>query len=312
MVVRHRVGERAARLVAGIVALFLIVTGFGTLINPWNPSLLGLPFLLFVILGADAATGSTWSLIGAFVVGSYLVQTHVGMLPVAGVTLLVSTGAWTAGTFWRPQTAVRPPWRTLAAGGLVLGVLWAGPWRTSSPTIPGISEGCCRFSGIPRRARPRASVHDAVVAVSNEATRRCFGPPPVNRLSRRGSGLLAAAALLGALSAAVGWKRSRFTAVLGGSGAASLLVTVVATTRIVGDLEPYLFAWTPALLLPPLAAAGLVVLDRARPVGGPLLTTLPRLGVAALAVIGALLVRSTIRHRRSGTPTRRMPHPPPG
>jgi hypothetical protein len=185
----------------------------------------------------------------------------------------------------------------LAAGGLVLGVIWAGPVADQLAHDPGnLGRMLSFFRHPPSGLVHGHSVHDAVVAVSNEATRPLFGPPPVNRLSRRGAGLLAGAALLGALSAAVGWKRSRFTAVLGGLGAVSLVVTVVATTRVVGDLEPYLFAWTPALLLPPLAAAGLVVLDRTRAVGGPLLTKIPRLGVAALAAIGALLVRNTIRH----------------
>jgi hypothetical protein len=55
--------------------------------------------------------------------------------------------------------------------------------------------------------------------------------------------------------ATLAWRRSRFLAWMGGLSAVGLVVAGIATSRIIGPFEPYLFYWTEALALPAIIAA---------------------------------------------------------
>ena len=58
----------------------------GALVSPWNPVVVVFPLLLLVLLCAGAVDRSGPSLVGALLVGSYVVQTDISTLPVvAGV-----------------------------------------------------------------------------------------------------------------------------------------------------------------------------------------------------------------------------------
>jgi hypothetical protein len=114
LLVRVRLGERAARVLAVIVGLLLVATGFSDLISPWNPSLLCLPLLLLLFVSADAASGSSRSLALAAVVGSYLIQTHLGIAPVVGVFLAIAAVGW-----FRPQVG-----RARTNRGALLRLVW--------------------------------------------------------------------------------------------------------------------------------------------------------------------------------------------
>jgi len=296
-VVRHRLGEGAARVVAALLALFLVATKFHALINPWNPSLLGVPFLLMVVLGADAGGGSVASLLGAAAVGTYLVQTHVGMLPVVGVTLALAVAGWVVSQR-RSADAVDPRHRrrVLVGGALILGVLWAGPVVDQLTASPGNAGKIVRFFAHPSGETRSHPLGDAGVAVAKAATRPFAGlgveHHPVAGLVGTG--------ILGGLVALAARRRSPFAARLGALGAANVVVAVAATTRVVGDLYPYLFDWTPALLFPPMAAAGLAGFDAARHLAAPsrpparrVLGVAGPVGVAAVLVIGALFAGAT-------------------
>jgi hypothetical protein len=295
-VIRHRLGEGAARVVAALLALFLVATKFHNLINPWNPSLLGIPFLLLVVLGADASGGSVASLIAAAAVGTYLVQTHIGMLPVVGVTLALAVAGWVVSQTRSPD-AVDPHRRrrALLAGAVLLGVLWAGPVVDQFTASPGNAGKIVRFFRDPSGETRGHSLGDAGVAVAKAATRPFAGlgveHHPVAALFGTG--------ILGGLVAVAARRRSPFAARLGALGAVNVAVGVVATTRVVGELYPYLFDWTPALLFPPVAAAGLAGLDTARqlapsrPPARQIRAVVGAVGMAAVLAIGALSVAAT-------------------
>src|SRR5204863_6357545 len=70
------------------IAAYIGAVTFGALLNPWNPSLLALPVLLLLISAAAAATGAVGALVIAMLCGSYLVQTHLGTLPLTAAALL--------------------------------------------------------------------------------------------------------------------------------------------------------------------------------------------------------------------------------
>ena len=300
-VIRHRLGEGAARVVAALLALFLVATSFHDLINPWNPSLLGVPFLLLVVLGADAGGGSVASLIGAAAVGTYLVQTHVGMLPVVGVTLALAAGGWAVSQRRSPD-AVDPQRRrrALLGGALILAVLWAGPAIDQFTSSPGNAGKIVRFFGNPAGETTSHSLRDAAVAVAKAATRP-FGGLGVDHHPLAG---LVGTGLLGCLVAVAARRRSPFAARLGALGAVNVALAVASTTRVVGDLYPYLFEWTPALLFPPVAAAGLAGHDFARQLARthtPPRRVLGALGAAAVVIVVAVGARFVTATTDSGT-----------
>jgi hypothetical protein len=272
-IVRARVGEAVARITAAIAGLYAGVVGFESLINPWNPSLLAAPMLLLLVAVAAACTGSTWSLVVAGVAGSYLVQTHVGTLPLAALLLAIgvvgrllqarsarraraSDGGAGAGA--APSRAFAFP---LVVGLALLAVMWVGPVLQQFAHDPGNMRRIVDFyRHPPATATPRHhTLRASVAAVSDRVTTVPLGD--TQELVWRGMrvGVAAILATVGVLVGAAGWRLSRFLAWTGILGTAAMLVAVFAASRVIGPLYPYLFRWTDVLGLPAIiGATGLV------------------------------------------------------
>jgi hypothetical protein len=75
-----------------IVALLERALGLDFLIDPWNPRVVLLPFLLFIMLVWSVLCDDLLWLPVAVAVGSYIVQTHVGYLPMIGGLLVLAFG----------------------------------------------------------------------------------------------------------------------------------------------------------------------------------------------------------------------------
>jgi hypothetical protein len=102
-VVKRRVGPAAAVWAAvcvGYLAIQLSFTGgqtvtysesaLGALVSPWNPTVVILPMVLFAVLCAAAPAGSPLSLLGALLVGSFIVQTDFSAVIMIVVFLVAS------------------------------------------------------------------------------------------------------------------------------------------------------------------------------------------------------------------------------
>ena len=141
--VARRAGGKAALGTAAILCAFEFVRGVAYIPNAWGPEVIVLPAVLFFVLCADLAAGGVWSLVGAVVVGTFLVQTEIG----TGSAVVIGLGL--AGCVrivdWRVHGTLRPSLRNsrravLAALG-VGAVLWAPPvWQqvTNSPGNLGV------------------------------------------------------------------------------------------------------------------------------------------------------------------------------
>lgn len=90
-------------LTAALVGLMATHLGPAFLRDPWNPSVTVLPFLLFVVLAWSAVEGDPSALPPGAVVGSFLVQAHVGF----GLLVAVLTAWAVAGFLRRRREAVR-------------------------------------------------------------------------------------------------------------------------------------------------------------------------------------------------------------
>jgi hypothetical protein len=121
-----------------LAALGLTYAGLplsGALVAVWNP-VIALPFfMLFLVLTWSLADGVRWQLVGAVVIGSFLVQAHVGYVPVVVAALVWA--ALSIGVDARRQTqssadpdaaARDPSWRSVCTvAAVALAVLWVAP-----------------------------------------------------------------------------------------------------------------------------------------------------------------------------------------
>ncbi len=124
----RRAGPKAAIGGAVIICTFMALIGVQDVTGAWSPVLITFPAALFFVLCADVASGATWTLVPALVVGSVLAQTEVGL---AGVLVVGLGGAICVHVIARLRGTATWDHRTLArvaiASLLVMIVLWTAP-----------------------------------------------------------------------------------------------------------------------------------------------------------------------------------------
>jgi hypothetical protein len=132
-VIARRVGGRRFQVIIGVgVAVLCASLGTDVLLSTWNPWLLLLPLVLLVVAAWGVATGDVVLVPVVLGVASYVVQTHIGLVPV--VTAIVATGVALGvlrscrhRDLGSCRRALSRRWRLAAVSLLVLGVTWAGP-----------------------------------------------------------------------------------------------------------------------------------------------------------------------------------------
>jgi hypothetical protein len=288
-VVRRRSGPLGTLLAAVIVLALLFVlsptaagstaaseTAMGLLMSPWNATVILIPFLLFVTLAAAGADRSPLSLLGALVLGSFLIQTDLSTAPVV-VVLLV------AGSAVALITVVGDRRRARASGKAAPGLLGARGWWLSGALlglfvlawIPPLSE---EASGHPgnltliwrffNAGYPGSSLSTSLRATVALVGVTIFGPQEllgnVQAAAPRhllvgvlASGLLFVALGLGLV---VAWRRAeRYAAGLCAAALLGLATLVIALTRVVGTLFGYLVLWALGLVAAGVLGLGLVL-----------------------------------------------------
>jgi len=122
-----------------ILATFALATLGATdrvLLDPWNPHV-AMPFLvLFVLQVWSVTVGDRWQLLGAGIVGTFLVQTHVGYAPLVAAAVVVMVAIVVADTVRSHRPWV--PWRApvLVTAGASF-VLWLPPLIEQLTNHPG-------------------------------------------------------------------------------------------------------------------------------------------------------------------------------
>jgi len=309
------IGVLAAVLAAaGPSATTYSETVLGALVSPWNPMVVLFPLLLLLLLCAGAVDRSGPSLVGALLVGSYVVQTDISTTPLV-VALVGGAGATWAVTAFRdrrrrtaPVDAASPAAPgsgpepaagghravVLAVVGLVaLVVMWVPPVVQQFTGHPGNLGLIVRFFGA---SHPGQSLTASLWSVAAASTVLVVGPSEVMTSILGGTPAHAALAVAVALatlvvSAAVlvlgARRRDRFAV---GTGALTLLgalAAVVAVTHVVGFIYGYLVIW--AVVLPVAALIGVGTVPGPVPVlsGGSARSraTGIRVGLCAVAVV---------------------------
>jgi hypothetical protein len=244
--------------VAGALTLWLVRVP-ESLSSFWNPVLIALPALLFVWLSAAVAGGRAAAMVPLAAVGSFLAQSHVGLVPPVGVLWVVALAAsWRrAGRDAGPD---RRRWRRwLAASGGLAVLVWALPLIEAVTEQPGNLSLIARFfASTPPGQRTIAQSATMWAGALVQAAAPGFHQPtgvPLPVLTR--PGMIAAGVAMVTLLTAMAW-RTRSQPGLSLPAAFHLLIVLVALAAIhrspglVGD---YTIFW----LAPIGASAGALI-----------------------------------------------------
>lgn len=122
----------AALMVAALGLGYLAFDVGGQFTDAWNPFAAYPWFLVVLVLAWGFATGHRWDLVGLAAAASFVVQCHVGYLPLVGAVVLwsVAVAVWSARRDRRSDPARTPvvPWTPIAAWATgVLVVFWLPP-----------------------------------------------------------------------------------------------------------------------------------------------------------------------------------------
>jgi hypothetical protein len=270
--------------VVGYAAVAYSESPLGGLVSPWNPMVVIFPLLLFVLLCAGAMARSPLSLVGAVLVGSFVVQTNISTLPVvvavgavAGLTVVVTAAldrrdarARSDGSVAREVRPVadRRVWILSAVGVVVLVLMWLPPIVQQFTNHPGNLTLIYRFF---TAGYPGHTVRSGIGAVAAVSAILVEGPAEVMRSNLAIAprhGVVAATVALVALAAGVTAtviglrQRLRFAAGLGILGLVGTAATVVAATRVVGHLYGYLVVWAVAVPVALLIGVGMIRVPR--------------------------------------------------
>jgi len=266
-------GPLVALVTAGLVLLYVRTLGESVFRFFWPPYSVMLPMLLLFVLAAAGAAGSTPALVGALIAGSYVVQLHVGTVPIVGAVIVAMVAIRLATRSLGEPAATGPAARFLrpaltAGGGGVLVLMWVPVAVDELTGHPGNLTKLFEFFRTPHEPHPYGAAVSALGRLLEVSPLRdfptTFGPESAAVPPSRLLAVLAFAAASAALAALALRLRDRFALALGLLLVLALPVVTVAITRIVGPLYPYLLVWVTTL--PLLLAVGWTALvARARP-----------------------------------------------
>jgi hypothetical protein len=269
--VARRRGGLAFVVVLGIAMLVLLrALGSIVLIDPWNPWIAVLPFLLYLLLAWSVAERDFGALPAVVAVGSFLVQTHVGYAPL----VLGAGGIAAVLAFVGPREAEpHEGWWTLRRGAIAAAVvavlLWIAPVVQQLTGHPGNLGEILRYFRHP--AEPAVGLETAWGVMGNELGGAWVRGNDLSRLGTAASGSVIPALLLAlvAISFSVAAWRRGYGAVarLGLLMVACIAIGVVATARVTGLLGNYLVRWwwvIAALLCVSLAWSAYTLFSRSR------------------------------------------------
>lgn len=290
-------------LMAAVLLGWVLLMPAPFFVGVWNPYATLFPTVLLLLLAARACAGSVVALAGGLVVGSFLVQTHIGTAPLVVLVLLLPV--LVLGRRLLRDPATRPDRRAqgraaLLAGGAVL--LWLPPlWQQlTAPAGRGNLGLIVEYlrDGGPEPGAESRTWAEGVSAVGQMLGAPLLGwqrtPGPVDVGIRDVSVLaLVAAHLLAAVVVVLVGRRvpGRQGAWLGAVTGLAVVAGLVAARTVTGEVQNYLLVWVSALPAVVVFAALRVAVDRwdrRRLLSGrPALVGLSA-GVVALAVAAAV------------------------
>jgi len=290
-------GEWSALWATAVVGVVLLALGANAIETFWNPDLEAAAVLLVMVLTAGAVSGSGLSVVGVAMVGSYVVQTDVGTVPLVGVMAVVSVVGYLTQLVLRPRRRHRrdsPAGRVVPAVMAVLGVAtvavaWIPPLVQQFRGHPGNLSALYDFFSHPTATAAKyGSTHSLSAAwavVANSTTAVPFGNVSATAaMTTAAAGRQWTVVVWAALAAAGmvwgGWRRRWFAFGLGLTTLVGLVVSVISVERIVGPIGNYLAFWMELVPVPAVVGVGVLTVEalsrrKAAPVDSPTEATAP-------------------------------------
>jgi hypothetical protein len=294
-------GTRRGAILVLLFPGLVLTLGPGGAGSAWNPHITVLPFALYLVLAAAVALEGPGYLPAAAVVGSFLVQTHLGYAPVTAAVAIAAL--WE----WRRRRDVRAEWprlqKRLAVTAVLLFVMWLPPLVEQIRESPGNMTLIARFLGWSRTLHTFAEVSGAMVgplaSVPLRLATLLVPSTSDNRSSGSGTLVLLLVALL-PLARSVAARRGDAPArVLSTLGLTSLVVAYWSVFSIRGEIFDYLVLWVAAAGFLGWAALSAVVVGPEKENASPWI----RRGLLLAAALFALLATvSNARHVGSERP----------
>jgi hypothetical protein len=147
-----------------LLGLFLVLFGPGRLTNPWNPWAIAAPMMLFVHACTILASGEILFLPIVAIVGSFLVQTHVGTAPTVLCLTIVSFLLFALAGTSRDLKAKRS-YLSIASAVAIAVVVWA---PTLVEELTGDPGNLSKIFAFFAQSKVQASWMDAVKAISSQ------------------------------------------------------------------------------------------------------------------------------------------------
>jgi hypothetical protein len=321
-----RLATTRAHAIAVTLVVIAWLSAFGdACVVPWNPLVIVLPMIAYLVLAALVANGSWRALPFAVLAGAFVVETHLSTVP-AVVAIAVATATIVAVRLRRGHADGRRA-KPSALAGLVVLVLAVAPpvveqlitndgnisklarffaTRTEpmKPLSMALSDWSFATGWLPDRLRTGAIVSELIPEVMSSV------PPPMPLAASAVRASLALVLLSTAAFAIALRRRDWPSVLLLGLGGLTSAVAILALRAIVGLDFTYLLFWTTAattvMWMGVLTTVAAALADgfRARHV------LLARLGlVPALALTLALAARATTLQRAHLAQTRFAPGP---
>lgn len=254
-------GPFLAAVAALLLLWFVFKVGLPVFRTAWPPYEIILPIVLFLLLAAYGAAGSTLAVVGALLVGSYEAQLHVGTVPTIAIALGAMTLVRLVGHRWSARAPLlsdirgRPLLVVLLAVGLVtLVAMWVPVAVDELTGRPGNLSKLANFFFFAHF--PHHHLREGIAALGRHLAVFPFGHPPpgsdYDYSALTPKRLLAVAgflALSGALAAAGFALRDRFAQSLGIILFVVTIGLVWSISRAIGELYSYFLLWTTTLPL---------------------------------------------------------------
>jgi hypothetical protein len=219
------------------------------LASPWNPHVVVLPLAALAVVAAAVASGDIGLLPLGVGLASFVMQTHLGVVPTTlAVSAVLALATWQAARDATPRRR-----RTVIAAAAVVAVLWAVPLGEQVSAAPGNMTAIWRFFSSPTRghqtiAATYAAWSDMVTGIARPDF-RVAGGSEFRRSRWRPARTVAGCemAALTAIALIARRRRRRFEAALASVLLLALAIAFAAVTRIHDVIIDHEVFWISAL-----------------------------------------------------------------
>lgn len=248
----RRMAGRPTAIVLTAACLFYCVRFERVFTSQWNPHVLVLPTLAFVVVAAATAAGATGFIPLLIALGSFAAQTHLGLAPtVAALSVCALAAAFWGARRQPPEQRRALAWR-LNAGLWVAAILWFPPIVEQMTRADGNLSRLWRFFAGGTRGQ---TIGAAVAGWSNAITGAvrsgfvlAWGAPMDIRF--HAVSLAVAAVMIAGLGwAGVRTRRAgqRFVSALAAGLLLALFVALFSASRIAGEIVDHEVFWMSGL-----------------------------------------------------------------